>query len=183
MSKYNLYVEDVSVEAVFNKLGGVAGAKRFLRDEFRLVDTATSDRIIDCDVNPHIPDGWSVSHHIKQGMIAWNPDEIRLYRSPCQEERLVQGYTLRICVMDEAVILNACVLDFLLTNPHLIPEDWKGKTILFWGTLFEDEDGNQRVGLLVWNGDRWKAEYPWLDSKFSERCVAAITVSPSRHYQ
>lgn len=38
MSKYNLYVEDVSVEAVFNKLGGVAGAKRFLRDELNLVE-------------------------------------------------------------------------------------------------------------------------------------------------
>jgi len=38
MSKYNLYVEDVSVEAVFNKLGGVAGAKRFLRDELDLVE-------------------------------------------------------------------------------------------------------------------------------------------------
>lgn len=38
MSKYNLYVEDVSVEAVFNKLGGVAGARRFLRDELDLVE-------------------------------------------------------------------------------------------------------------------------------------------------
>lgn len=30
--KYNLYVEDVSVEAVFNKLGGIKGARSFLRD-------------------------------------------------------------------------------------------------------------------------------------------------------
>lgn len=30
MSKYNVYVEDVSLEAVFNKLGGVEGARRFL---------------------------------------------------------------------------------------------------------------------------------------------------------
>lgn len=38
MAKYNLYVEDVSVEAVFNKLGGVEGAKRFLRDELQLIE-------------------------------------------------------------------------------------------------------------------------------------------------
>ena len=38
MSKYNFYVEDVSVEAIFNKLGGVAGAKRLLRDELTLVE-------------------------------------------------------------------------------------------------------------------------------------------------
>ena len=33
MGKYSLYIDDVSVEAVFNKLGGVEGAKRFLRGE------------------------------------------------------------------------------------------------------------------------------------------------------
>lgn len=38
MSKYNLYIEGVSVEAIFNKLGGVAGAKRFLRNELDLVE-------------------------------------------------------------------------------------------------------------------------------------------------
>jgi hypothetical protein len=36
--KYNVYIEDVSVEAVFNKLGGVGGAKRFLADELLLVE-------------------------------------------------------------------------------------------------------------------------------------------------
>lgn len=36
--KYNIYVEDVSVQAVFDKLRGVGGAKRFLRDELVLVE-------------------------------------------------------------------------------------------------------------------------------------------------
>lgn len=36
MSKYNVYVEDVSVEAVFNRLGGVEGARAFLRGELKL---------------------------------------------------------------------------------------------------------------------------------------------------
>ncbi|MBI2589411.1 hypothetical protein HYW32_00020 [Candidatus Berkelbacteria bacterium] len=35
--KYNLYVGDVSVEAVFNKLGGLEGARAFLRGEQKLV--------------------------------------------------------------------------------------------------------------------------------------------------
>jgi hypothetical protein len=42
MAKYNLYVEDVSVEAVFNKLGGVEGARRFLRDELTLSEVVRS---------------------------------------------------------------------------------------------------------------------------------------------
>ena len=37
MSKYNFYVDGVSVEAIFNKLGGVDGAERFLRDEVEVV--------------------------------------------------------------------------------------------------------------------------------------------------
>lgn len=37
MSKYDMYVEDVSVEAVFNELGGVEGARAFLRGEQKLV--------------------------------------------------------------------------------------------------------------------------------------------------
>ena len=36
-SKYNFYVGDVSIDAVLNKLGGIEGAKRFLRDEVEVV--------------------------------------------------------------------------------------------------------------------------------------------------
>lgn len=38
-----MYVEDVSVEAIFNKLGGVEGAKRFLRNEVILAEPKPQD--------------------------------------------------------------------------------------------------------------------------------------------
>lgn len=44
MSKYNVYIEDVSVEAVFNKLGGVEGARRFLRGEITVSEPTHSWR-------------------------------------------------------------------------------------------------------------------------------------------
>jgi len=44
MSKYNVYIEDVSVEAVFNKLGGAEGARRFLRDELLVSEPIRSWR-------------------------------------------------------------------------------------------------------------------------------------------
>lgn len=44
MSKYNVYIDDVSVEAVFNKLGGVDGARRFLRDELSVSEPIRSWR-------------------------------------------------------------------------------------------------------------------------------------------
>lgn len=44
MSKYNIYVEDVSVEAVFNRLGGVEGARRLLRGELMVSGPSMSAR-------------------------------------------------------------------------------------------------------------------------------------------
>jgi hypothetical protein len=43
--KYNVYVDDVSVEAVFNRLGGVAGAKRLLADELVVVEKSSLQSI------------------------------------------------------------------------------------------------------------------------------------------
>ena len=45
MSKYNVYVEDVSVEALINKLGGIEGAKAFLRDTVEIVRTKILDML------------------------------------------------------------------------------------------------------------------------------------------
>lgn len=45
--KYNVYIEDVSVEAVFNKMGGVAGAKRFLADELILTESPKTPPILE----------------------------------------------------------------------------------------------------------------------------------------
>lgn len=56
MSKYNFYVEDVSVEAVFNKLGGVDGARRLLCDELTLVEVAPDLVRVDRTVRPTYPD-------------------------------------------------------------------------------------------------------------------------------
>src|SRR3989338_1602851 len=64
--KYNVYLEDVSVEAVFNKLGGVSGAKRFLADELVLMEQPKPEPLpepvldfiirVDRSVKPSYPD-------------------------------------------------------------------------------------------------------------------------------
>jgi len=70
--KYNLYLEDVSVEAVFNKLGGVGGAKRFLADELMLVETLKPESqlepafflvYVDRSVKPTYPDWFKKLEH------------------------------------------------------------------------------------------------------------------------
>lgn len=58
MSKYNVYVEDVSVEAVFNKLGGVEGARRFLRGELSVPEPTL--RPTEFDPATFIGAGWKL---------------------------------------------------------------------------------------------------------------------------
>jgi hypothetical protein len=47
-------------------------------------------------------------------------------------------------------LLNANVLDFLLKNQVLIPDSCKELTIVFWGTIYEYENGELFVRTLSW---------------------------------
>jgi len=171
MSKYNVYVEDVSVEAVFNKLGGVEGARRLLRGD---TEVTTKFHTIDCDANPFIPDGWKVEKHIKGGSLRWNPDNVNLYLFEGQQgSRSILGD--KLCKkLKGKPFLNACVLDNLLANPNLIPEEWKGKAVFFWGTIYRESDGNLCVRYLCWLGNRWDWDYYWFGDVFDDNDLAAV---------
>ena len=74
-------------------------------------------------------------------------------------------------------VLNANVLDYLLAHPELIPEEWKGKLIFFWGTIYRDSDGRLYVRYLRWGGSRWNSGYGWLDNGFYSGNPAASHAS------
>ncbi len=121
-----------------------------------------SKHIIDCDALPSIPDGWSIEEHRKGGKLEWNSEKVSLYLSEIQKTGLIVGNELRK-ELNHKTVLNACVLDYLLDNPHLIPEDWKGKCIFFWGTVYRRRNGGLFVRYLYWNGGRWRWSVRWLD--------------------
>lgn len=146
-----------TIEAVFNKLGGLEGAQSFLRGDAEVVIKHT----IDCDANPYVPDGWKVEEHIKGGKLRWNPDEVELYICDEQKGDHIQGKEL-LKLLRGKKVLNVCVLDYLLSNPELIPEEWKGKMVLFWGTIYRDSHGDLVVLALFWNGIRWTWTDFWL---------------------
>jgi hypothetical protein len=133
----------------------------------------TIERLIDCDANPFIPDGWSVEEHKKGGMFKFNPEKISLYLSKKQKKRSIEGNDLRKKLANQPV-LNANVLDYLLAHSELIPEEWKGKFIFFWGTIYRDSDGNLIVRCLFWYGSRWGWSYDWLDDGFNSGGPAAL---------
>lgn len=125
-------------------------------------ETASAKHIIDCDASPFTPEGWKVEEHRKNGQLEWDPKKVVLHLSDVQKKGgVISGNDLRKLLANEQV-LNANVLDYLLANPHLIPEEWKGKAVFFWGTIFRHSDGNLCVRYLRWNGDRWHWLGYWL---------------------
>jgi hypothetical protein len=139
---------------------------------------------IDCDADPFLPnEGWRVEEHRKDGVIVWDPTKASLYLSKGQKgDKYIVGNDLRKELAKKPT-MNANVLDYLLKNPHLIPEDWKkderGNTryIFFWGTIYRHSGGSLCVRVLCWDGGAWGWLYGWLDDGFDGNNPAALRVS------
>ena len=110
-------------------------------------DPLSMSIIVDCDANPNIPSGLYLTgegtEHRKMGKITLEKrDDGKLYAngkevvrdlSPNQKNgKTIQGHKLRKELKDVQV-LNACIMDALLANPQLIPDEWKIRLHLFLG--------------------------------------------------
>lgn len=134
-------------------------------------------QIIDCDAKPSIPDGWKVEEHRKGGKLEWNPEKIQLYLSDGQKgSSYIEGNKLRKELKSKKV-LNACVLDWLLAHPEFIPEEWKGKYIYFWGTIYRGSVGDLSVRCLYWFVGRWHWDFSWLGRGWSSSSPAVVLAS------
>lgn len=130
--------------------------------------------IIDLDADPFTPDGWSVVEHRKGGQLEWNPENVKLHLSSNQQEgKRIVGKKLRTELKDQPVF-NANLLDYLLKNPHLIPEEWKGKVVFFWGTVYRFSGGSLCVRCFYWDGGRWGWECNWLGNDWRSVDPAAV---------
>ncbi|OGY51099.1 MAG: hypothetical protein A3J65_01740 [Candidatus Buchananbacteria bacterium RIFCSPHIGHO2_02_FULL_45_11b] len=113
--------------------------------------------LIDLDADPFVPKGWKVVEHQKGGPLAWDPKRVALWLSENQNNgKAIEGRLLREELKDQPVF-NANLLDYLLAHPELIPDEWKGKAVFFWGTIYRNTDGNPYVRYLHWRGEsgRW----------------------------
>ncbi len=162
------------IEALLNKIGGEEGMSAILSGRATI---AYKEHIIDLDADPRIPyDGWSVEEHKKGGQFTWDPTRVALFLSKKQQEGSIEGNKLRKEMADQPVY-NANLLDYLLDNPHLIPEEWKGKAVFFWGTIYRDSDGDLCVRCLIWDGGYWKRDSNWLDNSFDADNPSAVAAS------
>ena len=138
------------------------------------------EHVIDCDVTPFVPSGWKVEEHQKGGALRWDKERQKdaLFLAIAQKSGRIEGNKLRKELeLAKEPVLNANVLDYLLANPHLIPEEWKGKYVFFWGTIYRDSIGGLCVRCLRWNGDEWSWSYRWLDDVWHGNYPAALRAS------
>lgn len=121
------------------------------------------EHIINCDVPVFTPDGWHVLPDEEQlpnrilGQFVWNPKEVTLHIVDGKKNgKWIEGNKLRKELAKQPVY-TAHLLDYLLVpeNQYLIPEDWKGKWIFFWGAIYRGDDGYSCVRCLRWVGGRW----------------------------
>ena len=142
-------------------------------------DIRPAEHVIDCDADPFMPEGWKVDEHKKSGKVKWTKELIQLYRSAGQKDgKCIEGSKLRKELASKSV-LNANVLDYLLAHPELIPEEWKGKYVFFWGTIYRNSNGYLCVRFLYWHDDRWDWDAGWLVSDFRGLNPAALSASIS----
>lgn len=145
---------------------------------------------VDLGTTPLLPDGWKAQKHQKgkAAKLARRGDglyldgrkiEFRLSRSQ-REIGIIGGNELRKEVA-RLPALNANVLDFLLKNPHLIPDSWKTDTVgntlhvYFWGTIYRNSGGDLCVRYLSWDGERWDWGYDWLGVGWYSYAPAAVS--------
>lgn len=162
------------IEALLNKIGGEKGMNDILSGKATI---AYKEHIIDLDADPRIPyDGWNVEEHKKGGQFTWDPTKVALFLSKKQQEGSIEGNKLRKEMADQPVY-NANLLDYLLDNPHLIPEEWKGKAVFFWGTIYRNSDGYLCVRCLFWNGGHWGQVNFWLVNRFDAGNPSLVAAS------
>ncbi len=124
--------------------------------------------------DPFEPDAWSVEEHKKGGQFQWNAVKVELYLVGVQKGgKVISGNKLRKALAKKPVF-NANLLDYLLANPHLIPEEWKGKLVFFWGTVYRDWNGRLCVRFLHCDGD-WG--FYWLDNGWDDNYPAVVDAS------
>lgn len=140
-------------------------------------------RLVDCDAQPYIPDGWRIERHTCRGLIEFDPARIELFQHEKQKKGgTITGDDLFDAVKDR-IGLNACVLDHSLENTGNLPGSWKkddqGRTryIIFPDTVFRDSDDFLYVRFLFWDDGRWDWDDFRLDDDFDDQYWVALLAS------
>jgi hypothetical protein len=144
------------------------------------LDTEELDKTIDLDIDPRRYNDWEIKEHKKGGQFKWDSAKVDLF---LHDKQLVGGITGKKLRKKIAHIetFNVNLLDYLLANPSLIPDNWKvdenGETcyIFFWGTVYyRPSDQGLYVRCLYFNVGKWREDYRSIDYPWSANRFAII---------
>jgi hypothetical protein len=131
--------------------------------------------IIDCDIQPVIPPSLvdvQVCQHLPGGKFEWDPNEITLHLCEGQEEGIPASEVYQ--KLDGLPCVNGAVMDFLLEHQELIPEDWQGKAVFFWGTIFAGPSDCFYVGYIRRLAGTWYRESAMFHQEMTKLEPAAV---------
>lgn len=170
MAKYNVYVEDVSVEAVFNKLGGIGGAKRFLADELTLVEKPKPEPIsepsldfivhVDRSVKPSYPSWFKRLMHPElecSGPTEYDlQTKVEQWLHDDQKNGPVVGNTIYE-FLKEGNLLGSCLnlqdgLAIQKKGIAVFRKLFSGKAVFLWGSVVQSGGGGLFVPCLCGYG-------------------------------
>jgi hypothetical protein len=144
---------------------------------------AATRHFIDLSLAPVGCQGWQIEEHQKAvdgiNVIVWEPARVELYVDDTQKNGVIDGFMLRKRLRGKPA-LNANVLDFLLSNPQLIPEDWRKdergtpRRIFFSGTTYCRPNDDLYVRYLCWADEKWGWGVHWLGVSRRDNEPAAL---------
>lgn len=112
--------------------------------------------IFDCTKSPSPPPNMQVVMH-NDGLFTWDQTSIQLFSpKPPSCNKWPRGYDYMKMLVNKQP-LNATALEYLLSDPGIIPKEWGGKQILFLGTTYASVDDDLHGSLLFCNNGRWAA--------------------------
>lgn len=182
--KYNMYVEDVSVEAVFNRLRGVEGAKRLLSGELAVCEKSPRLLFVDRSIKPTYPDWVKEVLHPElehNGPSHLDPALSPLYFHPKQKNGGVLEGNKLYASLKETGLIELCYSlrdgEELKKNPHLFPESWKGQYVFLWKSVVQGRGGGLHVPCVYWGDGRVLLHWDWLGRGWRDDGPAALSAS------
>jgi len=135
---------------------------------------------------PSLPGGCSIVENQvpKNDSLLWDPRNLELFVTDEQKAdplRRIPWEKFKQA-LSRKTNLNAVVLDYLLSNQHLIPTSWQpsgrgGRRIYFWGTIYRvnaSHSPDHFVRCMYWDGTHWCEGGKHMGQDFGADELAAV---------
>jgi hypothetical protein len=122
--------------------------------------------IINFSLDPRCPAGYSWTKHQTNGSWRFDKSEVGICLTESQKK---DGRVLAQDVAKELIketLMNANLLDFYLDHTEHIPNDWKGRNVVFCGTVYKNGFGVLYFRYLYWDGEDWLDDFENVSSTY-----------------